>query len=205
MNMPEIKCAHTAVWPVAAFKAHPRNPNKHPAEQLALIGDVIRRAGWRNSIVVSNQSGFVIKGHGRLSAALACGFTHAPVDLQDYDSDDAEMADMIADNRIASLAEINEAGLATVLTEINQSETNLLMSGFTEDAFLGLQAMVSHAAEGARKKVGVQAIQYNVIFDEDVHQQQWFSLLKHLKTKYPQHATPGGRLSAFITDTISAK
>ena len=44
---------------------HPRNPNKHSDKQIALLAKIIRNQGWRNPIVVSADSGFIVAGHGR--------------------------------------------------------------------------------------------------------------------------------------------
>ena len=48
---------------------HPRNPNKHGDNQIALLAKIIGNQGWRNPIVVSERSGFIVAGHGRLGAA----------------------------------------------------------------------------------------------------------------------------------------
>jgi hypothetical protein len=82
----KIHCAHDAEVAIADLKPNPANPNKHPDSQIALLAKIIKAQGWRNPIVVSNRSGLITKGHGRLAAALMLGATHAPVDYQDYAS-----------------------------------------------------------------------------------------------------------------------
>lgn len=52
---------------------NPRNPNKHPQNQIELLAKIIKAQGWRNPTVVSKRSGFVVKGHGRLAAAQYLG------------------------------------------------------------------------------------------------------------------------------------
>lgn len=49
---------------------NPRNPNTHSKEQVELLAKIIKATGWRNNITISRQSGFVVKGHGRLAAAI---------------------------------------------------------------------------------------------------------------------------------------
>lgn len=49
---------------------NPRNPNTHSKEQVQLLAKIIKATGWRNNITISRQSGFVVKGHGRLAAAI---------------------------------------------------------------------------------------------------------------------------------------
>ena len=100
----KVECAHDKIVPLKDLKEHPRNPNKHPPEQIKLLAKIIRVSGWRNPIVVSNRSGLITKGHARLKAATLLEQKTAPVDFQDYANEKDEIADMIADNRIASVS-----------------------------------------------------------------------------------------------------
>ena len=113
---------------------HPRNPNRHPPEQLRLLGKIIRVNGWRSPICISSRSGFVIKGHGRLQAARLAGLTEAPVDIQDYATEADEWADMVADNRIAELAEISLPDLGALLDELKDTGADMELSGFAPPA-----------------------------------------------------------------------
>lgn len=78
---PEIHCTHTETRDPESLIEHPRNINQHPKEQIELLAKIIKHQGWRNSIVVSERSGFVVKGHGRLAAALLLGCEQVPVDV----------------------------------------------------------------------------------------------------------------------------
>ncbi len=128
--MPAILCAHTKLVPIKSLKRHPRNPNTHPDSQIKLLANIIAKSGFRSPIVVSNRSGFITKGHGRLDAALLLGMKFVPVDFQDYESDEAEMADMVADNQIASLAEMDRAVLKDILQELDTGAFDMLLTGF---------------------------------------------------------------------------
>jgi len=130
-NEAKIQCAHSEVWELARFTPHPRNVNTHPEEQLRLLGKVIVGNGWRSPICVSKRSGLVIKGHGRLAAAKLAGLTSAPVDLHDYADEAAEMADLIADNRLSDLSEIDLSALRELLIETKSGAADLELFGFT--------------------------------------------------------------------------
>ena len=65
-----VYCAHDAVVDPATLVPNVKNPNQHPDNQIQLLGRIIRQTGWRQPITVSTRSGFIVKGHGRLSAAL---------------------------------------------------------------------------------------------------------------------------------------
>lgn len=105
----KFSCAHHYVVDIKSINPHPKNPNTHPESQIVLLAKIIDYQGQRSPIVISNRSGYVTKGHGRLEALKLLGWTEAAVDFQDYDSAEQEYADMEADNRIAELSKIDEA------------------------------------------------------------------------------------------------
>jgi DNA modification methylase len=105
--------------PTDALIEHPRNPNTHPDEQIQKLVKVIEMNGWRAPIVVSKRSGFITKGHGRLQAARLAGWKKVPVEIQEYETEAAEYADMIADNKIAELAVGDDEKLKSLVLELN--------------------------------------------------------------------------------------
>jgi len=127
-----VFCSHTAIVNIENVVPNPRNPNQHPENQVALLSKIIAGQGWRNPIVISKRSGFVVKGHGRLCAAQALGVSEVPIDEQEYDSEAAEYADLIADNRIAELAEISAPELKDLLEEIDTGDLDMDLTGFDE-------------------------------------------------------------------------
>jgi hypothetical protein len=135
--------------PLETLVENPRNPNTHSDEQIRLLGRVIGGAGWRSPIVVSRRSGFIVKGHGRFQAALAAGMTHAPVDVQDYATEADEWADMIADNRLAEMAEISGNALKDLLQELDTGAFEMEFTGFTEMELARL--MTQHHVDGENK------------------------------------------------------
>ena len=128
-----VFCAHDAIVDVVKLQPNPKNPNTHPDSQIQLLGRIIKQTGWRQPITVSTRSGFIVKGHGRLSAALLEGLKEVPVDYQDYASEAEEYADLVADNRIAELAEVDRVMLADIFADIDTGEIPMELTGFTED------------------------------------------------------------------------
>jgi DNA modification methylase len=125
-----IFCAHDELVPTEKVIGNPRNPNTHPASQIELLAKIIAAQGWRAPITVSTRSGFVVRGHGRLAAARQLGAESVPVDFQDYESEAAEYADLIADNRIAELAELDMPSLADLLAELDAGDFDMDLTGF---------------------------------------------------------------------------
>lgn len=90
---------------------NPINPNKHQQSQLKQLAEIMEYQGVRHPIVISNLSGLITKGHGRLQSAIMNGWLEFPVEYQDYDDADMEYYDLVADNAIAMQAEIDLAAV----------------------------------------------------------------------------------------------
>jgi len=154
-----IHCAHDEVVDLASLVPNPRNPNRHPEAQIDLLARIIKEQGWRAPITVSNRSGFIVRGHGRLLAALKAGWREAPIDRQDYPNEAAEWADLVADNRLAELAESDSESLLELL-RATESEGLLALTGYDDQSVLALLAEINannphdeeFDAEGAMEK-----------------------------------------------------
>ena len=129
MESPQIYCSHTELVDTASLVENPRNPNRHPEKQIEALAKIIQYQGWRNPIVVSKRSGFIVKGHGRLKAAQHLQLEKVPVDYQEYENEASEWADMVADNKIAELAEIDKDELASIMADLD-GEFDLDLTGF---------------------------------------------------------------------------
>ena len=115
----KINCAYTELVDINHLVENPKNPNKHPAKQIDLLAKIIDYQGQRSPIVVSKRSGFITKGHGRLAALKQLAFDKVAVDYQDYESEAMEYADVIADNKIAELAEHDDIMMLDSIKDLN--------------------------------------------------------------------------------------
>jgi len=86
---------------------------------------------------VSERSGFIISGHGRLEAAKMLNVEQVPVDLQAFENEADEYAHLIADNRIAELAETDRGELADLIRELD-GEIDLDLTGFDDPSLAEL-------------------------------------------------------------------
>lgn len=156
---PPVYCSHTEMVDIERLIPNPRNPNTHPQRQIELLAKIIRSQGWRNPVVVSKRSGFVVKGHGRLAAAQHLGCSQVPVDYQEYESEASEWADMIADNRIAELAVADEDELKALISELN-GQIDLDLTGFSDSALEDLLAEPQEVTEEEEaEKVKMQKLE----------------------------------------------
>lgn len=151
-NTAAVRCAFSEMRPVVALVPNPKNPNTHPEGQVRLLAKIISATGWRAPIVVSRRSGFVVKGHGRLMAAKLAGLDSVPVDVQDYANEAEEWADMVADNRIAELAEIDSEALKGLLVEMQANpDADMELAGFDADALAELDLGAVAGDEGGEE------------------------------------------------------
>ena len=135
----KIHCQYTELCDAASLVPNPRNPNRHPKRQIELLAKIIESQGWRQPVTVSNRSGFIVRGHGRLEAALLIG-CKVPVERQDYESEAEEWADLVADNRIAELASIDNDELAKLLSDLDGLDIDMELTGYSGKALDNLLA-----------------------------------------------------------------
>lgn len=132
-----VFCAFDKIVPVEELKPNPKNPNRHPKDQVELLSRVIEAQGWRQPVKVSTRSGLIVSGHGRYEVALMLGCP-VPVDFQSYPSEEDELADLLADNRIAEMAEMDNEMLRDLFAELDASDFDIDLSGYTDDVVAAL-------------------------------------------------------------------
>ena len=148
-----VYCAHDKIVPVADVKPNPKNPNQHPEEQIELLAKIIQTQGWRAPVTVSTLSGLVVRGHGRLMAAQHLGLDSVPVDFQNYSCYDAELADLLADNKIAELAEIDSKLLADVFQDIDPDAIDIDITGYSEEEYNDIISALMDATSTSPRRV----------------------------------------------------
>ncbi len=156
-----VHCAHSEIVPVDKLKPYPRNNKKHPEPQIELLCKAIKAQGWRAPITVSNQTGYIVRGHARLEAAKRLGLKAVPVDYQNYASPEAERADRIADNRLAELGETDLVALKDELLELDTGAMDIELTGFDEKAMEDL--MTQFHPDDSEKESAALGEKYEVI------------------------------------------
>ena len=82
-----IQCEYTELVDINALKPNPKNPNKHPPEQIERLAKIIEYQGMRSPIVVSELSGFITKGQVaelRLDSLPDVPLTGKVVEVSEY-------------------------------------------------------------------------------------------------------------------------
>lgn len=148
-----VFCSHDEIVGIEKAIPNPKNPNQHSDEQVEVLAKIIKATGWRQPITISKRSGFIVKGHGRLAAALFNRWKEVPVDYQEYSNDAEEWADLIADNRLAELATLDTGRLIDLIGDMDTGEAPIELTGYTEEDI----AQIIASLEGADDTVDDQA------------------------------------------------
>lgn len=134
----KVYCKYGKLMPIVEIVKHPKNPNKHPPKQIEVLAHILRGNGWRLPLTVSARSGYLTRGEGRFLAAQHLGLTMVPVDIQDYDDEDAEISDLLADNAAPEGSVIDEDVLGGLVKTLDKNGCDLRSTGLDSDILSGL-------------------------------------------------------------------
>jgi site-specific DNA-methyltransferase (adenine-specific) len=118
-------------WPIDRCVDYARNPRKndHAVDKVAAA---IREFGFRVPIVAKSD-GLVVDGHLRLKAAKKLGLTEVPVILADDMSEAQIKAFRLSVNKVAELAEWDDALLGLEIMDLKEMGFDLELTGFDAD------------------------------------------------------------------------
>ena len=133
----KIHCEYDKMIKLKDLVPHPLNPNVHSENQLKKLARIIKYFGWRKCVTVSKQTNYVIRGHGRYEAARLAGLKTVPVNYQYYASNDDELADLVADNKISEMSEFNDERLEELVDMIGERGFDIELTGFDISDFSG--------------------------------------------------------------------
>ena len=128
-------------YPLTEISPDPRNARVHSPDQIARLAVSIRQFGFVNPVII-RPDGRLLAGHGRTYAALQVGLRTVPAIMVPHFSDDEARAYILADNRLAELAEWNEDLLLSELEAVREVSPELSeAAGFTDDEIAALAAV----------------------------------------------------------------
>jgi DNA modification methylase len=122
---------HIEHRPIAELRPNPRNARRHSQKQLSQIAGSIREFGF-NSIVVVDEDGVILVGHGRVEGARMAGLQTVPVLRVTGLTPEQKIAFALADNKIALNADWEIDQLKVLWRELVGAEINfdLEVTGF---------------------------------------------------------------------------
>lgn len=108
------------------------NARTHSPTQVKRIADSIKEFGWTNPILIDGNNG-IVAGHGRVLAAKKLGMRQIPTIELSGLSPTQKRAYILADNRLALDAGWDEDLLKLELTELQELNFDLALTGFSDE------------------------------------------------------------------------
>lgn len=115
---------------ISAIVPYARNARTHPASQVSLLAQILRKRGPDQPIVVDEQ-GIILKGHGRRLAAIEAGMTEFPVVVRTGLSEQEKREIRLEDNQVSLLAGYDPDLLRAEMSELQVMGTPLVELGFS--------------------------------------------------------------------------
>ena len=128
--MTKIRANEIKLVELSEITPHPENANRHSPEQIKRLAKMIEFSGFREPLTISNLSGFLICGHGRLDAAKLLGIDRVPVIFQDFENEAMEYQHLIGENEIARWAELDWQSLYDNMKELELDPELLGINNF---------------------------------------------------------------------------
>lgn len=128
---------------IGALKPYPRNARTHSKRQIEQIARSIQRFGFNNPILVDDNLQ-IIAGHGRVEAAKLLGLEEVPMVRLSHLSEADKRAYILADNKLAELAEWDKEILAIELQGLIELDYEVELTGF---ATAEIDLILEEAAE----------------------------------------------------------
>ncbi len=135
------------LWPLGKLTRYKGNPRTHTAEGIRAIAASISQFGFRSPILVDAETGTIVAGHGRLSAAELLGLAEVPVVPLDGMTEDQRRGFVIADNQLVSLSDWEPTLLAEAAEGLD--DETLAALGFTDDELAKIQGAAEDGLGGA--------------------------------------------------------
>lgn len=165
---PNWDAAKSTMWPLAKIKPYPNNPREHPADQVALLAELMKKYGPDQPIVV-DEKGVILKGHGRLLAAKLAGFEEFPVAQHTGRSEADKRAIRIADNQVALLSSWNPTALKFEYEKLKLSGFEVKILGFDKVTMRDIELGLGDFADEKKSNRGSLLELINVCIDEPKH------------------------------------
>jgi len=116
--------------PLGSLRPYPGNARRHSKKQVRQIAESIRRFGFTNPVLISDQ-GEIIAGHGRVMAARDLGLATVPTVRLSHLSAEERRAYVLADNKLALNAGWDTEILAIELQALVDLEFDVGLTGFS--------------------------------------------------------------------------
>lgn len=116
------------------LKPYPGNARKHDEKQLAAIMASIKEFGF-TTVIITNEDGMVLAGHGRLEAAKRLGLPSVPTRVIEGLTKPQQRAYVLADNKTSLMSTWDHEQLRLELDQLVLDDFNIELTGFSTAEF----------------------------------------------------------------------
>lgn len=115
---------------VSSLRPYSGNARRHSRKQIRQIAESMRRFGFTNPVLISDDGG-IIAGHGRVTAAKEIGLEVVPTLRLSHLSAEERRAYVLADNKLALNAGWDHEILAIELSALIDLDFDVALTGFS--------------------------------------------------------------------------
>lgn len=126
----DLKQSNIELMPIVRLRPYAQNARIHSRKQVTQIADSIRRFGFTNPVLVSDENE-IVAGHGRVLAAKQLGIAEVPVLRLSHLSAEERRAYVLADNKLALNAGWDHELLSLELQALIDLEFDVTVTGFS--------------------------------------------------------------------------
>lgn len=174
-----------------------RNARTHSEAQVGQIAASIKEFGFTQPVLLDGQNG-IIAGHGRVLAALKLELEQVPTIELQHLSNTQKQAYIIADNKLALNSTWDDQLLALEVEDLKAVDFDLSLIGFHSFELPDLEGDKPETEDAPEDDELNFTIQYNIIFDHEEQQNDWYTFVKYLKEQYPDAETVAERIQLFL-------
>lgn len=187
--------------PVESLTPFHKNPRKG---DVGVIAESLKVNGQYRPLVVNTgtrtgRPDEVLAGNHTLEGAKLAGLEQVWIVRVDVD-DEAASRIVAADNRTADLGGYDDRLLAELLGDLE----DLGGTGYDESDLDDLLDKLD-PEETARPDLGEPVISYQIVFDDEGQQDEWFGYQRWLREHYPNLATQAERLIAHVVEATGGQ
>lgn len=173
---------------------NPDNPRLNEGAVDA-VAESINTFGFKVPIVI-NADGKILAGNTRYKAAQRLGLEKVPCIVADDLDEVKQKAFILADNKTGELAEWDFEKLEQELAELDELDFDMSAFGF-DDNF-----NFSEEKDGGSEKDNDEGykIVYEIVFNDEQEQAEWYEFLTALKNYYPECETISERILCAVRE-----
>ena len=178
---------------------NPENP-RHNEGAVDAVAESIKTFGFKVPIVI-NTDGKILAGNTRYKAAQRLGLEKVPCVIADDLDEAKQKAFILADNKTGELAEWDFELLEKELAELSEMDIDMSAFGFEED--FGLPED-DDREEKESDDAGYRIV-YEIAFNDEEEQSEWYDFLGEIKEAYPECETISERILCAVREWRNGK